>query len=759
MVIVLPDGSFILESGDPNFESVSVGNDAPQNDVIDPLATKSVSQLVLEAFEIPFDALSILGGILPGHDIKNQDPATMLKLSLATELLDIPDGSAGFAEVELDEFGIARFYVAGDSTADDLDIRYCIPTSQVTTPADLVIVRGFDPSPRRELRDTFDGLQNAELMDYGDCAGGSCDEKAVGKFATISYDDPLLDQTYLDDIRNSYELKAFESLIGYIVDLDLPDGADRDDPNFIFGLKLTFGDTTREYIQASADLLSRFIRLPTVGGSTLTGLFGTSGGLTASLGGSAGGAAGAIGVSGPLQDTGPGNSSGSDAGTIPTGTNSVVFGSVNGGGGTITASVTVVDENAGVCTTKNVAVAGSKIVIPVSRFERLNKFGNLESDFIGVSEIIFTGRKVVTFTIFGDLALDIFVKPQKELINLQHGKNWIWDIDENGNVEIDLFSILEDDFSRTVCDVYQGNIDVDTIALHSTDTPNQTEVSGIGALSGLVCSIGDRLGYLVLDNRLCIVVERKRPSVDIFDPTGNAGIIARQFIDPNGPFGIRYTPVVIIDEPAPIAYAATDPLSNSPEAAVPRTIPAEGIIDQADGIVDADPTTTQALADSELSILQDNTNGATIDITLPFCTDQECLQIAKNFLGLQSGVVNTQSIILGPTSEPRLGQVMPDDSIINEISYSYSDSSQYLITIATGPKYLTAGSFNDSKYQLRTEDVTREGVVLQDVGNGAEYVVRIEGFGEITALSMVVDDISVGDKVNVRIYNNPVERI
>jgi hypothetical protein len=116
-------------------------------------------------------------------------------------------------------------------------------------------------------------------------------------------------------------------------------------------------------------------------------------------------------------------------------------------------------------------------------------------------------------------------------------------------------------------------------------------------------------------------------------------------------------------------------------------------------------------------------------------------------------------VVLGPTSEPRLGEVVADGAIINEISYSYSDSSQYLITITVGPKYLTAGSFNDSKYQLRTEDVTREGVVVQDVGNGAEYVVRVEGFGEITALSMIVDDISVGDKVNVRIYNNPVEHI
>lgn len=723
MVIVQPDGSLILESGDPNFEDVIAGNLDPENDILDPDPTKPVSQLILETFNIPFTA-PVLGGELPGQDIKNQDPATMMKLSLATELLDPPDGSSGFAEVELDENGIARFYIVGANTATNLDIRYCIPTSQVTVPADLVIVRGYDPPPRRELRTSFDGLKNAELMDYKDCAGGSCDERAVGKFATISYDDPLLDQTYLDDIRNSYELQAFENLVGYVVDLDLPDGADRDDPNFVPGLKLTFGDTTREYITAPADLLNTYIRVGTTspGGEG----FGQIGfGNTDLLGGRSTSA-------------------------------SLGFGSANGGGGSISVDVTEMDPLTGECANSQASLVGSKILLPASRFERLNKFGRLESDFSSVSEVVFTGRKVILLELLGETTLSVYVRTQKELISLQHGKNWVWDVDQDGNVTVELFSILEDDFAATVCNLYAGSIDFDFINLHDTAQPTVNEQSGPNALAGLVCSIGDRLGYKVLNNRLCIVVERKRPSIDIFDPNGNAGEIARQFIDPNGPYGITYTPIVIIDEPAPIAYAATTSLTNIDAT---KTIPAEGIIDQADGIVDSDPSTVQDLEDSELSVLQDNTNGATIDVTLPFATADQSLQIARNFLAEQSQIVTTQSVVLGPTSEPRLGEVMPDGSIINEISYSYSDASQYLITVSTGPKYQTAGSFNDSKYQLRTEDVTREGVVLQDLGNGAEYLVRVEGFGELRALSMIVEDIAVGDRVNVRIYNNPVEKI
>jgi len=729
MVIVNPDGSLTIEKGDPDFQDIIIGNPDPQNEIIDPDPTKPLSQFVLETFNIPF-SLSILGGELPGQDIRNQDATTILKLSLATELLDPPAGSAGFAEVELDEFGIARFYVVGAAQATNLDVRYCIPTSQVTTPADLVIVRGFDPPPRRELRTSFNGLKNAELMDYSECAGGSCDENNVAKFASVSYDDPLLDQVYLDDIVNSFELKAFESLIGYIIDLQLPDGADRDSPNFIQGLKLTFGDTTKEYIKTGVAIFNSTI---TVGGTSfdatqLTSTLVSAGGGNANL---------SFGASGQF-----------------------------GGGGSINVSVTVVDEATGQCTQGDVTIAGGKIRIPASRFERLNKFGIVESDFIGVTEVVFAGRKITSiFQIFigQQVTLDfkaasmsIFVSEKKEFITLALGKNWIWDIDEDGNVEVELFSILETEADAAHCGFYAGVPRFDFVARFGLANPNTPEQIGQGALTGMICNIGDTLGYFAVNNSLCIVVERKRPSIDIFDPTGNAQLIGRQFIDPNGPFGITYTPIVTIDEPAPIAYASTAPLSSIDGT---RTIAAEGIIDQADGIVDSDPSTTQDLEDSELSILQDNTVGSTIDITLPFCTDQECLQIARNFLAQQNQVITTQSVVLGPTSEPRLGDIVPDGGIINEITYSYSDSSQYLITITTGPKYLTAGSFNDAKYQLRTEDVTREGVILQDVGNGAEYVVRIVGFGEITALSMILDELSVGDRVNVRIYNNPVEHI
>lgn len=720
-----------------------LGAEEPTNFILDPQPNRPLTQFVLEKFSIPFQVHPgtgrVLGGTLPGFDIKNQDATTMLKLSLAVELLDPPEGVAGFAELELDEFGVGRFFVVGETAATNLDVRYCIPTTQIRNPADLVIVRGYDPPPKRILRDSFDGLKNAEVLDYKECAADSCDEQAVGKFASISYDDPLLDQVYLDDIQNSYELKAFESLIGYIIDLDLPDGADPDSGNFQEGLKITFGDTTKEYLTVPASILNN---------STTTGSIGGIGAGT-----------GAANVS-------------------------VGFGSESGGRGSVSAATASLTSRQGSCSDTNVSQIGSRIIIPAERFKRLNKFGNLESDFVSVQEVVFSGQKItrlITSPGGGSVeaSASLIVKPQKELVSLPQGKNWTWTFDEQRNVILEFLSIVEDAFTATVCQIYlePGSISAGAVDLSRFTTDNLVQPIAVGdpAFNGAICNIGDRLGYRAVNGRLCVAIERKRPSIDIFDPLGNAGEIARQFLEtisspgskgivqdgqviPNvvRRFGVRYTPVIIVDAPAPIAYAATGQLTNIDGT---KTIPAEGIIDQTDGIVDADPTTVQDIEDSELQTLQDNTNGATIDITLPFCTDQECLQIARNFLALQSEIVTTQSIILGPTSEPELGQVLPDGSIVNEINYSYSDSSQYLITVTAGPKFLSAGSFNDSKYQLRTEDVTREGIVVQDRGNGAEYVVRVEGFGELNAVSMILDEITVGDKVNVRIYNNPVERI
>jgi hypothetical protein len=590
----------------------------------------------------------------------------------------------------------------------------------------LVVVRGYDPPPVRELRTSFDGLKNKELMAYEDCAKDSCEEAFVSRYATISYDDPLLDQQYLDDVKNSYELEAFESLIGYLIDLDLPDNVDN-----IPGFRITFGDTTKEYIRVDATIMNN-----------------------------------SVGAHGAAAALGDGFGDAGKRGFSSFGDSSIVSQPGQQGtrsGGNVPIVINIINEsnvnNLPTCGAVADSIAGGLITFPKERFIRENKFGRLESDFIGITDVVFAGNKIKSFTAspggFGtDASIFWIVDPNKDLVELAHGRNWTWTVNTTTeDIEVYLFSILEDARAAATCQVYSN-----PELFASSSAPTQDLVYAFSnnlidrfpaANEEFICNIGDDLGYWNASGKMCVVVERRRPSIDIFDPLGNASTIADEI-------AITYTPVIMVDAPPPITYASNKTLSSVDET---RTIASTGIIDQVDGIVDADPTTTQDLEDSETSILQDNTDGFTLDISLPFCEEDDCLLIAQQLLALQEEDIRTSSIILGPDSNPRLGQLMPDGSVINEISYSYSDSSQYLITISTGPKYQTVGGFNDSRYQLRTEEVTKEGVVVQDAGNGAEFVVRVDGFGEITALSMILDDISVGDRVNVKIYNNPVEHI
>lgn len=713
-----------------DFQSIVIGSTDPQNVVLDPDPDRPVSQLVLETYGIPFSQ-PVMGGSLPGYDIRNQDATSMLRLSLISELTDDPPvgsartGPGGLAEVEIDGDGIGRFYIVGREAAQNLDVRYCIPTGNIVNAAELVIVRGYDPPIRRELRESFDGMKNADYMGYDDCAAETCEEEQNSKYATVSYDDPALDQTYNDDIINSYEIGAFESLIGYVVDFDINNGNPTQE-----GVRISFGESTKEYIRFDASLFKYSSVDGTIPLDDFNGFNGAFAGTVIGAGRAKGGALGA----------GPSSS--------------------------VPATVTTVNQNTGVCNTSTTTIVGSLVKISASHFQRLNKYGELESDLIGVQDVVFSGQKVFQITEFAGAPgfgasgfAKTILNPQQELISLQHGRNWTWTTTTDGGVEVNLFSIVDSDYIKVVSQFYDRHPNVTNFDwLEATKDDPNNPVASPNQFQDYISAVGDALGYKVKNGEMCLIVERRRPSIDVFSPYNNAMAIASTI-------AITYTPIVLVDIPPPIAYASVAPLTSIDEDNdIPtKTLDATGIIDQTDGIVDAQPNTVQNLGASELSILQDNTNGSTIDMTLPFLQEDECLEVAENYLAEQTEVVTTTSLILGPDSTPRLGDTFTDDngnvSTINEINYSYNDASQYLITVTTGPRYLTAGSFNNSQYQLQTEDVTKEGTITQDRGDGATYVVRLRGGDEVVALSFILEDIGVGDKCQVRLFNNPVESI
>lgn len=56
-----------------------------------------------------------------------------------------------------------------------------------------------------------------------------------------------------------------------------------------------------------------------------------------------------------------------------------------------------------------------------------------------------------------------------------------------------------------------------------------------------------------------------------------------------------------------------------------------------------------------------------------------------------------------------------------------------------------------------TESFNARGTVIQSLGNGIHFKVRIDGYGEKVAICTCHNVIREGDVVSCSVYNNPVE--
>ena len=97
--------------------------------------------------------------------------------------------------------------------------------------------------------------------------------------------------------------------------------------------------------------------------------------------------------------------------------------------------------------------------------------------------------------------------------------------------------------------------------------------------------------------------------------------------------------------------------------------------------------------------------------------------------------------------------------IVNSISYSYQDSNSYTISVNSGGRLVGGfGGFSGGMNHKAVENVGAQGRVVQDMGNGMYYKVRLDQIGDVVAMSMSSKIIRVGDTVRCTIHNNPVEQ-
>jgi hypothetical protein len=355
----------------------------------------------------------------------------------------------------------------------------------------------------------------------------------------------------------------------------------------------------------------------------------------------------------------------------------------------------------------------------------------------------------------GGTGVILYVDDRIVHTSIPAGKHWHWTY-EGENVYIYLYTPIYDDGSSS--DYFIGMLNDASLKIYpyrasaewgsSSSSSYKMDSGEITSSAAIWPNLGSGLGSLLYTVAASVTIDR--PSIVVQDPRGNALKYATDLT-------VKYYPIVIKDEPAPVAYCGEETGC--------------GQVDHTLDLYDNDPSTVEARPDSDpgsMTWLQNQKTGHTVEVSLPFLeTGDECestasflYQLYKNFD--YSGSNSTSyTLVCGPDDEPKLGAKVDGYSEylrVNEISYSYQDGSSYTINVTLGPVWVGVGSWNTSTWTRKTEDVTREGIVVWSAGDGVTYRVRIRGLGEYYALNTTLSTFFPGEKIQTRIYNNPVEK-
>ena len=251
---------------------------------------------------------------------------------------------------------------------------------------------------------------------------------------------------------------------------------------------------------------------------------------------------------------------------------------------------------------------------------------------------------------------------------------------------------------------------------------------------GTIFPKDDLTGFLIKE--VWVQVELDVPGMIVEDPEGKAYDIADDLV-------VEIAPMLMYDKPAPIVIDGD-------------------LVDQAEGKQDNDPLTVQNLTETEYEKkLLEMDGGNSIELTMATLDEQQCIQLSDELYRIANDYTGQETTYMcTPGSEPVLGGFGNSNGIVNGITYSYSDQSSYTITVTEGA-HLVGGltGVTGGPAVVATEQVSANGHVIQDYGNGTLYKVLIDGLGPRDCISSIPSFIRIGDSVNVTIYNNPVETL
>ena len=537
----------------------------------------------------------------------------------------------------MDEDGFVEFtQVYPNPEIVTLDVRLCVPTTNINNKVDLVIVRGYDPPPVRYCKDSVsvDWLEADSLSNYMP----NC--RMFATEAWRSYKDPVLETRYKDGVENLYELQAFEQLVGYVIDFD-----GEDDPTITY----SFSDTTIKNVPVA---------------------------FTSSF----------------------------------------------------TETKQICDDSTGVAS----IVTYKGMTADLGNFSAVDIYGEQWPLFLNVQGLYAKAYNVVSYTstptTTGHTAtVRLMVEPTSQFVSVPNS-NWYWELTNDAGGRVHLYYRQPDD---TDTNNLSGNYNIE----YSWAGGGDQVYSVPGGL--LIPNLGS--AWLTLVTDIWAAVELDRPSVHVVSPDGGALDIIRRF-------NLSYRPIIVKDEPAPVAYTFGGTAQ---------------LVDHTLDLYDSDPSTVQpepSTLTGSMAWLQTQTTGRTIDISLPFCDASECKRIASTIFDTHNEEITSYNLVCGPSSEPKLGaRVEGLEGRINRISYSYTDGSAYNINVTVGPTFLQSKSWSTSIWQRKTEDVSRPAIITWAAGDGVNYRVKVQGMGVYPAINKTLNVFNVGEKVSVTIHNNPME--
>lgn len=404
------------------------------------------------------------------------------------------------------------------------------------------------------------------------------------------------------------------------------------------------------------------------------------------------------------------------------------------------------------CWTDNPSVGdpesvGIKIDIPEEfRFEDIRK--EKIDNFVDVSEVVIIGYEIDAFNVAISSSYAATATPTDDnttcvlrihnaaenAYKLEEGKHYIIKYASSGDYE-DPYIIFAKGCFPNDPKLYGK----DTLYAFDSTTPFGI-LHGSEERRGAILPIAGNKGYLI--EEIWAMVKLNTPCISIRDPHQqiNPSISSAYQMAENLEYLV--TPILLYDPPAPISFNGS-------------------AVNQTDGVVDKDPTTPQDFTDTELELVMDQMDGGGgISLNLSFITDPEKLDNLSlnifNYMNSGSGVETTY--VCGPKAEPELGAQGYAGGVINSISYSYSDSSSYTISVNEGPKLIGGlGNCSLAASLKTTESLDARGTIISDLGNHIYYKVKIDSFGDRIAINTAPTILRVGDIVNCSIHNVPVE--